>query len=213
MIYNSFYFFFYLFLKSSLLIPTRYQLVIEFLYKLVYTTLRKQVGFNNLKYFPLVFSIFFFILISNLLGLIPFNFTVTGHFAITLNLAGPSFVGLLIIGIVYKQYSFIKHFIPSDAPIFLIPFITIIEILSFFIRPLSLAIRLFANMLAGHVLLYIMSSFLLAFLTINIFYGIFLIVLIVSIFGLETVIAFLQSYVFMTLFSIYLVDSVTILKK
>lgn len=187
--------------------------MLEISYKLVYDTFRKQVGFNNLKYFPLTFSLFFFILISNLIGLIPFNFTLTGHFAITLNLAGPSFIGLLIIGLVFKRYSFIKHFIPSDTNIFLAIFIALIEISSFFIRPLSLAIRLFANMLAGHVLLFIMSSFLLEFLNINLFYGFFLVVIIVGIFGLELVIAILQSYVFMTLFSIYLVDSVTVNKR
>lgn len=213
LLFLSFFFIFFLSLKKSYIIPTKYQFVLEFFYKLVYDTVRKQVGFNNLEYFPLIFSIFFFILFSNLIGLIPYNFTITGHFAITLNLAGPSFIGLLLIGLVYKRYKFIKHFIPSDAPTILIPFITMIEILSFFIRPLSLAIRLFANMLAGHVLLFIMSSFLLAFINLNIFASFFLVVLIVSIYFLEFVIAILQSYVFMTLFSIYLVDSVSIKKK
>lgn len=206
----SFYIFFFFSLKNSLVIPTRYQIIIEFFYKLVYDTLRKQVGFFNLEYFPLIFSLFFFILFSNLIGLIPFSFTLTGHFAITLNLAGPSFIGLVLIGLFYKRYSFIKHFIPSDAPTILVPFITVIEVLSFFIRPLSLSIRLFANMLAGHVLLFIMSSFLLAFLNLNIFFGFFLLILIIGIYFLEFVIAILQSYVFMTLFSIYLVDSLEV---
>jgi ATP synthase subunit 6 len=179
----------------------------EILYNFVLQLVRQQV--NNLialKYFPLVLFIFFFILTANLLGLLPYGFTITGHIIFTFQIAFSLFLGITIINIFNNQIQFFKLFIPSGVPKPLIPFLVIIEVVSYMIRPFSLSVRLFANMLAGHTLLNIIAAFIF-----NVFknYSVFVIIpilFIVFIIVLEFCIALIQAYIFSILLCIYIND-------
>jgi F-type H+-transporting ATPase subunit a len=160
----------------------------------------------SLKYFPLVFNIFILILIFNINGLLPYSFTITSQIIVTLQLALSMFIGIIIIGFYNKDLKFLLLFVPKNIPKILVPFLTLIEIVSFLIRPFSLSVRLFANMLAGHTLLFIIASF-------NFFIAInYILVLILPLFFiffiliLEFAIAFVQAYIFVILISIYLND-------
>jgi F-type H+-transporting ATPase subunit a len=197
----------YFFFKLKL-IPTSIQYFFEIFYKFILETLVQQSGINALFFFPFVFSIFFFILISNLLGMLSFGFTITGHLSLTLYLALSFNLGFFFLGIFLNGYKFFYLFIPKGTPLFLLPLIILIEVISYLIRTLSLSIRLFANMMAGHCLLFVISSFMFSF--INSFgvlsFG-FIIIIYSCIFFLEFAIAFLQAYVFMILLCIYLNDA------
>ncbi len=199
--------FIYLFFKFKL-IPTVSQLFIEIFYKFLLETLVQQAGSNSVFFFPFVFSIFFFILISNLFGMLPFGFTITGHLSITFFLALSFNLGFFFLGLYKNGLSFFKLFVPSGTPKLLLPLIILIEIASYLIRTLSLSIRLFANMMAGHCLLFVISSFVFSFLnslgTVSL---IFIILVYFFILVLEFSIAFLQAYVFTILLCIYLNDS------
>lgn len=169
--------------------------------------MRQQV--NNLvalKYFPLILNIFIFILLLNISGLLPYGFTVTSQIIITFQLAISNFLGIIIIALYNNKLNFFNLFIPKNIPKILVPFLTITEFVSFCIRPFSLAVRLFANMLAGHTLLFIIASF--CFYIINNFIIIsFLpILFVIFILILEICIAFIQAYVFCVLISIYFND-------
>ena len=146
--------------NNSIINWNSYIIVVKELYFFVLNIFRSQV-FNKdaLKYFPLFFITFIFILFSNLLGLLPFGFTITSHIIQTFALAFSLFLGIFIIGFINFKLGFLNFFVPKGVPTFLIPFLIVIEIISYFIRPFSLSIRLFANMLAGHTLMYIISSF------------------------------------------------------
>ncbi len=188
--------------------PNRWQVILEIIYKFIQGLIKEQIGNKGINYFPLIFTVFLSILSLNLIGLLPFSFTVTAQIAITFTLALSFFIGLILIGFNEQKISFLKIFVPSGIPNWLLPLLVVIEIMSFFLRPLSLSIRLFANMLAGHVLLHIIAgavivalatSFLLAILP-----WFFIIVFLV----LEIGIGFLQAYVFSILLCIYLHDSI-----
>ena len=151
----------WLIIKTSVvffLIPKNYQIMLETIYLFVLGLLLEQTGIKGIRFFPLLFTLFLFLLTSNLMGLLPFSFTITAHFGLTLLLALSFFFGWIIIGIVTLKVNFLRIFIPRGIPSWLLPLLVIIEILSFIIRPFSLAIRLFANLLAGHILLYILST-------------------------------------------------------
>ncbi|MEO1206955.1 MAG: F0F1 ATP synthase subunit A [Pseudomonadota bacterium] len=196
------------------LVPTRLQSVAELIYEFVRDTVRENVGPNGMQFFPLVFSLFIFVLVLNLLGMIPIpgvTFTVTSHLAVTAAMA------LLVIGIVIV-YGFYKHglgflslFVPSGVPGWLLPLMVVIEVISFISRPVSLSVRLFANMLAGHIALKIFASFVGLMLGAGIF-GILLaplpLLLTVALTALEVLVAVLQAYVFAVLTCIYLNDAV-----
>jgi len=190
------------------LIPSVLQWFLEVLYKFLLETLIQQAGIHSLFFFPFVFSIFFFILLSNIFGMLPFGFTITGHLSLTFFLAFGFNLGFFFLGLIKHGIKFFKLFIPSGTPVFLLPLIIVIEIVSYLIRTLSLSIRLFANMMAGHCLLFVISSFVFSFLNNLGILSLFFIVLIyIAIFILEFAIAFLQSYVFTILLCIYLNDS------
>ncbi|MEL7047996.1 MAG: F0F1 ATP synthase subunit A [Pseudomonadota bacterium] len=196
------------------LVPTRLQSVAELIYEFVRDTVRENVGPNGMQFFPLVFSLFIFVLVLNLLGMIPIpgvTFTVTSHLAVTAAMAA------LVIGIVIV-YGFYKHglgflglFVPSGVPGWLLPLMVVIEVISFISRPVSLSVRLFANMLAGHIALKIFASFVGLLLGAGIF-GILLsplpLLLTVALTALEVLVAVLQAYVFAVLTCIYLNDAV-----
>lgn len=196
------------------LVSTKVQLLLEKFYIFIFELVYQQVGFLGQQFVPLFFSLFSFILVANLIGLVPYSFTLTSHIMLTFTLSFSVFIGLTILAIKY-QPNFFALFIPKGVPSALIPFLFVIEIISYVSRTFSLAIRLFANMMSGHVLLHILTGFC-AFLYSD-FYGIvgkiiFLIpfVLITAIIGLEIGIAFLQAYVFCVLISIYLCDVFTL---
>jgi F-type H+-transporting ATPase subunit a len=161
-----------------------------------------------MKYFPVVFTIFVFVLTVNLLGMVPLPglgaFTVTSHIIVTFALAAFVFLGVTIIGIVKNGFGFLKLFVPSGVPVWLLPLITVIEIISYFTRPISLSVRLFANMMAGHTMLAVFGSFVVG---LGIIGGWVPLLFMVFIMGLEILVAFLQAYVFAVLSCIYLNDA------
>ena len=189
------------------IIPTNWQIVIENLYIFVIDLFKQQVQIlSSFCFFPFFFSFFSFILLSNLVGLLPYSFTITSQIIINFTLAFSIVLGITLFGFIFHKINFMKFFIPSGVPTALIPVLFILEIISYCIRPFSLSIRLFANLLAGHTLLNILSSFGLIFLK---KYPIFVIIPLVFIFFiiiLEFCIAFIQAYVFLILSLIYLGD-------
>jgi F-type H+-transporting ATPase subunit a len=191
------------------LLPTRLRALVEEVYLFVLDTIRQQTGSEGLRYAVFYFIIFFFILISNLLGLIPFCFTTTSHLILVSFMAVTANLAFVLIGFSRHGLSFLKLFFPSSAPKPLIPLITVIEVVSYLIRSFSLSLRLFANMMAGHILLYILASFVLRLLGAGLVLAAFLpIVLMVGVFALELGICCIQAYVFLVLLSIYLSDSI-----
>lgn len=189
-------------------IPTRFQLLVEFLYSFILGLVLQQAGLGAKCFFPFFLFIFSFILFSNLLGLIPFGFTVTSHISVVFVLALSINLGLIFLGFYKNGLKFFYLFIPSGSPVWLLPLITIIEFFSYLIRTFSLSIRLFTNMTAGHTLLHMVVAFSLLFLSysnfILFFFTLFLVLFILM---LELGIAFLQAYVFVILSIIYMHDS------
>ncbi len=138
---------------SRALVPGRLQSAAEMTYEFVATTLRSTAGSEGMKFFPLVFSLFMFILALNLIGMIPYTFTVTTHIVITVSLALLVFLTVIIYGFWKHGLRFLRLFVPSGVPVYILPLVTFIEVLSFLSRPVSHSVRLFANMLAGHITL------------------------------------------------------------
>ena len=139
--------------SSRSLVPGRLQSLAELSYEFVATTIRSTAGSEGMKFFPLVFALFMFILVANIVGLIPYTFTVTSHIIITVSLALLVFVTVLVYGFWKNGLKFFKLFVPSGIPMFILPLVVFIEVFSFFLRPVSHSIRLFANMLAGHMVI------------------------------------------------------------
>lgn len=192
--------------RRKTIIPNNWQNFLEVIYLFLLNLTLEQTSNRGLKYFPFLFTLFWFVFLSNLLGLIPFGFTITSHIIITFSLSIGIIIGFTIIGFVNYKLKFIKLFIPSGAPNAILPLLIIIEILSYSIRVFSLAIRLSANMMAGHTLLYIVSGFVIKLKKLSIIIFLISWVLILAILLLEIGISILQAYVFVTLCSIYLND-------
>jgi F-type H+-transporting ATPase subunit a len=196
---------------STRLVPGRMQSVAEISYEFVANTIRSNAGKEGMKFFPLVFSIFMFVAVSNIIGVIPYNFTVASHLIVTAALAVMVFLTVLIYGLYKNGLKFFKIFVPSGVPIFVMPIVVPIEILSFFLRPVSHSVRLFANMLAGHIALAVFASFipLLAGLGFLGYFGAVLpLGMVIALSALELLVAFLQAYVFTILTVIYLNDAI-----
>ena len=193
------------------LVPGRLQSIAEISYEFVASTIRSTAGSEGMKFFPLIFSLFMFICISNLIGIVPYTFTVSSHIIVTAALAFLVFFTVLIYGIYKNGLKFFKIFVPSGVPIYILPLVMFIEILSFFLRPVSHSVRLFANMLAGHIALKVFASFIgmlgaLGFLG---WAGAILpLGLTMALTALELLVAFLQAYVFAILTCIYLNDAI-----
>lgn len=197
------------------LVPGRAQAAVEYLYEFIRDMLRENVGREGLKYAPLIFALFIFVLACNLLGLIPFigAFTPTSHIAVTFGLAMIVFVLVLVVGFAKHGLHFLTLFLPEGTPIFVLPLVAAIEFLSFLSRPFTLAIRLFANMTAGHVLLKVFGGFVVAlgsFEALPVVLGIVPLAVNVALTALELLIAVVQAYVFALLASIYLNDAVNL---
>lgn len=177
------------------------------LYNFVLQLVRQQVGnLIAVRYFPLILFTFCFILTTNLLGLLPYSFTVTGHIIFTFQIAFSLFLGITIINIFNNQFQFFNLFVPSGIPKPLIPFLVVIEVVSYVIRPFSLSVRLFANMLAGHTLLNIIATFIFSIFKSYSIFVVIPILFIVFIIILEFCIAIIQAYIFSILLCIYIND-------
>jgi F-type H+-transporting ATPase subunit a len=197
--------------SSRALIPGRLQSVAEMSYEFVANTIQSTAGPEGMKFFPLVFSLFMFILFANIIGLIPYTFTITSHIIITASLALLVFLTVIIYGFWRHGLNFFGLFVPSGIPIYILPLIVFIEVLSFLSRPISHSVRLFANMLAGHITLKVFASFitLLGGFGIAGWLGATLpLALVVALTALELLVAFLQAYVFAILTCIYLNDAI-----
>jgi F-type H+-transporting ATPase subunit a len=193
------------------LIPTRFQSVGELAYEFVADTLRSTAGEAGMKFFPLVFSIFMFILVANIVGVIPYNFTVTSHLIVTAALALIVFFTVVIYGFYKNGLRFFKLFVPSGIPIYILPLVVFIEVFSFFLRPISHSVRLFANMLAGHIALKVFAGFIImlsAFGFVGWLGAIIPMAMTVALTALELLVAFLQAYVFAILTCIYINDAI-----
>ena len=193
------------------LVPGRLQSVAELSYEFVATTIRSTAGTEGMKFFPLVFSLFMFILVANTIGLIPYTFTITSHIIVTVLLALLVFLTVVIYGFWKNGLHFFKLFVPSGIPIFILPLVVFIEVFSFFLRPISHSVRLFANMLAGHIALKVFAGFitLLAGFGIAGWAGAVLpLGMVIALTALELLVAFLQAYVFTILTCIYLNDAI-----
>lgn len=192
------------------LVPTRMQSMAELSYELVADTIRSTAGEDGMRFFPFVFALFMFILFSNVIGIIPYTFTVTSHIIITAALALLVFFTVIVYGIWHNGLHFFKLFVPSGIPALMVPVIVVIEILSFLSRPISHSVRLFANMLAGHITLKLVASFVVMLGSVG-FLGwigaIAPLALTVALTALELLVAFLQAYVFTILTCIYLSDA------
>ena len=197
-------------IQNLLLIPHNWQNFNESLYKTLYELLKQQVGKKGEKYYAFYFLIFIFILIANLLGLLPYSFTITSQFLVTVTLSVSIFLGLILIGLKLHKLHFFEFFVPKGISKILLPFLVVIEVISYLIRPLSLSIRLFANMLAGHTLLHIIASFIFFLSQLNYLIWLFPFLFLFAITILECAIAFIQAYVFFILICIYLNDSINL---
>jgi len=198
-------------LKGQQLVPGRFQSAAELSYEFVASMIRSSAGQEGMRFFPLVYSLFMFILVSNLIGIIPYAFTVSSHIIITAAFALLVFFTVLIYGFYKNGLKFFKIFVPAGIPIYILPLVVMIEILSFLSRPLSHSVRLFANMLAGHITLKVFAGFVALLGTslgaIGWIGGVVPLALTVAIYALEILVAFLQAYVFAILTCIYLNDA------
>jgi F-type H+-transporting ATPase subunit a len=194
------------------LIPGRMQSVAEISYEFVASMIRSTAGSEGLRFFPLIFSLFMFICVSNMVGIIPYTFTVSTHIIVTAAMALLVFFTVLIYGVYKNGLKFFSIFVPSGVPVYILPLVMFIEILSFFLRPVSHSVRLFANMLAGHIALKVFAGFI-AMLGVSLgavgwVGGVLPLALTVAITALEILVAFLQAYVFAILTCIYLNDAI-----
>jgi F-type H+-transporting ATPase subunit a len=187
------------------LVPSRLQSMAEILYEYIAGMVKENLGEDGMKFFPWVFSIFIFILVLNLVGLIPGNFTVTSHIIVTFALAAMVWLAATLIGFWKHGFGYLRLFVPAGVPWWLMPVIVPIEIISYFIRPISHSVRLFANMMAGHTMLEVFAGF----AVLLPFWGkIAPVGFMVAFTGLELLVAFLQALIFTVLTCIYLNDAI-----
>ncbi len=200
--------------RRKALIPSRTQMVAEMAYHFVAGMIRENTGTEGRKYFPFVFTLFMTVFMGNMLGMVPFSFTYTSHIAVTATLALIVFSTVLIFGFARHGLHFFGLFVPPGVPLWLLPLIIPIEALSFIIRPVTLSVRLFANMMAGHLMLKVFAGFSVAMLSAfgaaGLVAGIGPVLFNVVMIGFEFLIAFLQAYVFAILTCIYLKDTIEI---
>ena len=185
-------------------VPGRWQLLAELSYQFIAKMVSDNIGKEGRAYFPLIFSIFMFVLFGNLIGMVPYSFTFTSHIAVTLTMAVAIFIMVTFIAFIKHGFKFFSFFLPAGVPIVLSPLMIVIEVISYFTRPFSLSVRLFANMMAGHTLLKVIGGFV---IPLGIF-GVVPVAGLVAVIGLEFLIAFLQAYIFTILTCIYINDAI-----
>ncbi len=198
-------------MRQRAIVPGRLQSLAETSYEFVHELVTGQVGDEGKRFFPFVFALFMFVLFGNLLGMLPYAFTFTSHIAVTFALALIVFVLITVVAISIHGMHFFSYFFPEGAPKILAPLIIPIEVISYFSRPVSLSVRLFANMVAGHVMLKVFATFVVLMGSagaVGIFGAVAPLAVNVALVGFEFLVAFLQAYVFAILTSIYLHDAV-----
>lgn len=196
--------------RKSATVPGRWQIMVELSYGFIANLIRDNVGKEGKQYFPFIFTLFFFVLGLNLAGMLPYSFTVTSHIAFNFALAMLIFVGVTIIGFAKNGLGYLRLFAPAGLPLWLLPLIILIELISYCTRPISLAVRLFANMMAGHIMMKVFAGFIVSMAAagaIGMVGAIAPFTINVLLTGLETLIAVLQAYVFTILTCIYLNDA------
>jgi len=189
------------------LVPGRLQSISEMFYEFIAKMIDDNVGHEGLRYFPFIFTLFMFILFGNLLGMIPYSFTFTSHIIVTFGMAIVIFFGVTVIGIWRHGFHFLTLFVPKGVPIGLMAVVVPIEVLSYLIRPMTLSIRLFANMMAGHTMLAIFAGFVAPLGAFYLVPGLLPIALDFALIFLELLVAVLQAYVFAILTTLYLAEA------
>ena len=193
--------------KKKSLIPSKLQLVTEMSYTFVAKMINDTAGSNAKPFFPFIFTLFMFVLFCNMVGMLPYSFTVTSHIIVTFVLAAFVFIGVTIIGFLKHGIKYLELFVPKGVPIVLLPLIIVIEIISYLSRPVSLSVRLFANMMAGHTMMKVFGGFV---ISLGLLGGWLPLSFSVALTGLEILVAFLQAYVFAILTCIYLNDALNL---
>ena len=199
--------FLYLGTKEKKIVPDKIQLIAEMFYAFVEKMISDTAGSKAKPYFPFIFSLFMFVLFCNMVGMLPYSFTVTSHIIVTLIMALFIFIAVTIIGFAKHGFKYLSIFVPSGVPTVLLPLITIIEIISYLSRPVSLSVRLFANMMAGHTMLKVFGGFV---ISLGLLGGWLPLGFSIALTGLEILVAFLQAYVFAILTCIYLNDALNL---
>ena len=190
-------------MRRPAMVPGRWQSMVELSYVFIANLVKDTVGTEGRPYFPFIFTVFMFVLVGNLIGMVPYGFTFTSHIIVTFTMAMVAFLGVTVIALIKHKMHFFTFFMPPGVPLIMAPLLVPIEIISYLSRPMSLSVRLFANMLAGHTLLKVFAGFVVA---LGLF-GIFPLAFVVVLTGLEIVIAFLQAFVFTILTCLYLNDA------
>lgn len=188
---------------SRKLVPGRLQSIGELGYEFIANMVRDTMGNEGRKFFPFIFTLFMFVLATNMLGLVPYSFTVTSHIVVTLALAMTVFIGATIFGFYKNGLGYLKLFAPDGVPVVMLPLLIVIEVISYLSRPISLSVRLFANMMAGHTMLKVFGAFVVALG----WMGVVPLGVMVAFTGLEVLIAFLQAFVFSILSCMYINDA------
>ena len=199
--------FLYFSTKERKIIPGKLQLISELLFNFIAKMISDTAGSKAKPYFPFIFSLFVFVLICNMVGMLPYSFTVTSHIIVTLIMALFIFFAVTVIGFLNHGFKYLSIFVPSGVPVVLLPLITVIEIISYLSRPVSLSVRLFANMMAGHTMLKVFGGFV---ISLGLLGGWLPLSFSVALTGLEILVAFLQAYVFAILTCIYLNDALNL---
>nr|QKS32171.1 ATP synthase F0 subunit a [Sphaerobolus stellatus] len=197
--------------NNTKLIPSKWNIALESSYASISAIVREQIGVRNEIYLPFIYSLFFFILISNLIGNTPYSFTITTSIILAVGLSFTIFIGVTLIGLFKHGIHFFSFFIPSGTPLALVPLLVLIEVTSYLARALSLGVRLFANMCAGHTLLKILSTFLYQLFSSSLIIGILTLIpfsIFISLIGLEIAVSIIQAYVFILLTCSYIRDSI-----
>jgi len=190
-------------MRRPAMVPGRWQSMVELSYVFIANLVKDTVGTEGRPYFPFIFTVFMFVLVGNLIGMVPYGFTFTSHIIVTFTMAMVVFLGVTVIALIKHKIHFFTFFMPPGVPLIMAPLLVPIEIISYLSRPMSLSVRLFANMLAGHTLLKVFAGFVVA---LGLF-GVFPLAFVVVLTGLEIVIAFLQAFVFTILTCLYLNDA------
>ena len=199
--------------NGGFLVATRWQSFIEMIYEFVVSLVDSQIGEKGRKFFPLVFTIFTFLLFTNLIGMVPYSFTATSHLIITFGLSVSLFIAITIVGFQTHGLHFFSFLLPKGAPLILAPLLVVLELVSYCFRAISLGVRLFANMMAGHTLVKILSGFAWTMLSVG---GVLTLAssipfaIVFALTGLEIGVACLQAYVFTILTCIYLNDAINL---
>ena len=194
--------------RQHAMVPGRLQSVVELMYEFVAGIIRDSAGKEGMRFFPLIFTLFTFILLGNMLGMIPGSFTFTSHIIVTFTMAFCVFIGVTVLGFVIHGVHFLKFFVPHGAPTAMIPLLVPIEILSYCVRPISLSVRLFVNMMAGHTMMKVFAAFVVSLGSYFVVPGIAPLAITVALYGFEFAVAFLQAYIFTVLTCIYLNDAI-----